>query len=99
MARYLPQSLTELRKISGFGDAKVEKYGQEFLDLIINYSKEKGLGSLIHEKSPKRERKATGNEKKIKVDTKAESFKLYRDGLSVDEIAKERNLTKLSKDI
>ena len=93
MARYLPQSLTELRKISGFGDAKVEKYGQEFLDLIINYSKEKGLGSLIHEKLPKRERKATGNEKKIKVDTKAESFKLYRDGLSVDEIAKQRNLT------
>lgn len=93
MARYLPQSVTELRKISGFGDAKVEKYGREFLDLIINYCKEKGLGSLIHEKSPKRERKATGNEKKIKVDTKAESFKLYRDGLSVDEIAKERNLT------
>ena len=93
MARYLPQSLAELRKISGFGDAKVEKYGQEFLELIINYSNEKGLGSLIHEKSPKRERKATGIDKKSKVDTKAESFKLYRDGLSVDEIAKERNLT------
>jgi len=93
MARYLPQSLTELRKISGFGDAKVEKYGQEFLDLIINYSKEKGLGSLIHEKSPKRERNAAAREKKPKVDTKAESFKLYRNGLSVADIAKERNLT------
>ena len=93
MARYLPQSLTELRKISGFGDAKVEKYGQDFLDLIINYSNEKGLGSLIHEKSPKRERKATGSDKKSKIDTKAESFKLFRDGLSVDQIAKERNLT------
>jgi Helix-turn-helix domain/HRDC domain len=93
MARYLPQSLTELRKISGFGDAKVEKYGQEFLDLIIGYCNEKGLGSLIHEKSPKRERKATGNDKKSKVDTKSESFKLFRDGLSVDEIARERNLT------
>ena len=31
--------------------------------------------------------------RRVKVDTKAESFKLYRDGLSVDEIAKERNLT------
>ena len=93
MARYLPQSLTELRKISGFGDAKVEKYGRDFLDLIINYSKEKGLASLIHEKLPKRERRERGSEKKIKVDTKSESFKLYRDGLSVADIAMERNLT------
>ena len=93
MARYLPQSLIELRKISGFGDAKVEKYGQDFLDLIINYSKEKSLTSLIHEKSPKRERRESTGEKKIKVDTKAESFKLYREGLSVADIAKERNLT------
>jgi len=37
MARYLPQTLTELRKISGFGDAKIEQYGQQFwrLSLII----------------------------------------------------------------
>ncbi|MEP7374525.1 MAG: helix-turn-helix domain-containing protein [Chitinophagaceae bacterium] len=93
MSRYLPQSLSELRKISGFGDVKLEKYGQDFLDLIINYSQEKGLSSLIHEKLPKRERKESSGEKKIKVDTKAESFKLYRDGLSVADIAKERNLT------
>lgn len=94
MARYLPQSLTELRKISGFGDAKVEKYGQEFLDLILSYTNEKGLGSMIHEKSPKRERKATGSDKKkAKNDTRSESFKLFREGLPVDEIAKQRKLT------
>jgi hypothetical protein len=93
MARYLPQSLTELRKISGFGDAKVEKYGQVFLDVIVNYSREKGLGSLIHEKIPKRERKESSGEKKPKVDTKAETFRLYKEGLPVADIAKERNLT------
>ncbi|MBK8142258.1 MAG: HRDC domain-containing protein [Chitinophagaceae bacterium] len=27
MAMYLPQTLTELRKISGFGDTKIEQYG------------------------------------------------------------------------
>ena len=57
MARYLPVNLTELRKISGFGDAKTEKYGQKFLDIIIEYCNEKNLSSLIHEKIPKRERK------------------------------------------
>lgn len=57
MARYLPQTLTELRKISGFGDAKIEQYGQQFLNIILEYCKANNLLSLIHEKAPKRERK------------------------------------------
>jgi superfamily II DNA helicase RecQ len=93
MSRYLPQTLVEIRKISGFGDAKTKKYGQQFLDIILEYCREKNLLSLIHEKNPKRERKTDGAEKKKKVDTKAESFRLYREGKRVDEIAKERSLT------
>ena len=41
---------------------------------------------------PKRERK-NPDEKKKKVDTKTESFRLYKEGKHVDEIAKERGLT------
>jgi hypothetical protein len=93
MARYLPQSLAELRKISGFGNAKIGKYGQQFLDIILAYCKERNLVSLIHEKIPKRERKESSAEKKPKIDSKAESFRLYREGRSVDEIAKERAFT------
>jgi hypothetical protein len=93
MCRYLPQSLTELRKISGFGDAKTEKYGQQFLNIILEYCKERNLSSLIHEKTPKRERNKTG-EKKNKVDTKAESFRMYKEGKQIEEIAKERGLTR-----
>jgi len=93
MARYLPQSLEELRKISGFGDAKIEKYGKQFLDIILAYCEENKLASHIHEKIPKRERKTSSGEKKVKVDTKAESFRLYREGKRVEEIAKERSLT------
>jgi ATP-dependent DNA helicase RecQ len=93
MCRYLPQSLSELRKITGFGDAKTEKYGQQFLDVILNYCKENNLSSLIHEKTPKRERKKAG-EKKNKIDTKAESFKLYKDGKQIEEIAKERGFAR-----
>ncbi len=92
MCRYLPQSLIELRKISGFGDAKTEKYGPQFLDIILEYCKEKNLSSLIHEKTPKRERK-NADEKNKKIDTKAESFKLYKEGKQIEEIAKERGLT------
>ena len=80
-------------EISGFGDAKTEKYGQQFLDIIVEYCNEKSLSSLIHEKIPKRERKTAETEKKNKIDTKAESFRLYKEGKRVEEIAKERNLT------
>lgn len=56
MANYLPQNLTDLKKIRGFGKKKIEAYGQEFLDVIVDYCKEYGLESLMHEK-PQRKRK------------------------------------------
>jgi hypothetical protein len=93
MCRYLPQNITELRMVSGFGDAKTEKYGQQFLDVILDYCKGRNLSSLINEKAPKRERKKTG-EKKNKIDTKAESFRLYKEGKQIEEIAKERGFTR-----
>jgi len=101
MALYLPQTLEELRKITGFGDAKVKQYGQQFLDVIVAYSIENDLSSLIHEKNPKRERKERGiggttgksNNGKVKGETHAESFKLYKEGKSIAEIAAQRNLT------
>jgi len=102
MALYLPQTLTELRKISGFGDAKVKQYGQQFLDVIVAFCKENDLSSLIHEKTPKRERKEkekddierplkTGTGKK-KGDTQSESFRLFKEGKTIGEIAKDRSL-------
>ena len=93
MSSYLPQTLAELRKISGFGDTKIEKYGQGFLDIILAYCKERGLGSLMNEKLPKRERKESSGVKKIKGETKVESFRLFKEGLSVADIASSRNLT------
>ncbi len=55
MARYLPQSPDELKKISGMGEAKIRQYGQPFLDIILNYCLEHELSSHIHEKIQKRE--------------------------------------------
>jgi PIF1-like helicase/Helix-turn-helix domain/HRDC domain/Helicase len=90
MAEYLPQTPEELRKISGFGDVKTETYGNQFLDIIRQYSKEHDLTSRITERSPKRERKES---KPGKIDTKAESYKLYKEDISIEDIAKQRNLT------
>lgn len=102
MALYLPQTLAELRKISGFGDARVKQYGQQFLDVIIAYCKENNLASLIHEKlaKKKKQKKDSGpinstevsSSKKAKGETYTTTFRLYREGKSIIEIAKERNL-------
>lgn len=92
MARYLPQTLTELRKISGFGDTKIEQYGQRFLDIITQYCGERNLASQIQEKAPKKERKIKSEAQKKKGDTHAESFRMYKEGRTIAEIATERKL-------
>lgn len=90
MVTYLPQTLSDLKKIIGFGDAKVEKYGLQFLDIIIRYCNEHDLESSIHLKpttTTKKEKPA-----KTKEDTKLESFKLFKAGKTIEEIAVIRNL-------
>ena len=57
LATYLPQTLEDVRKISGFGDIKLAKYGKFFLEVILDYCIKHKLASRISEKAPKRERK------------------------------------------
>ena len=94
IATYLPNGLTELRQISGFGDVKLERYGQAFSDAVLNYCKQHGLSSLINKKSPKRERKTKSG--KPSNYTQVESLRLYRSGLSIAEIAHERTLSPMT---
>lgn len=89
MATYLPQTSEELVQISGFGKAKVEIYGPQFLELIQAYAEERNLSSTIAEKISKQKKE----KKEKKSDTKAETFRLYQEGKTAEEIAKERNLT------
>ena len=58
MSEYLPQTKKELLEISGFGPAKVEKYGQAFLDIINEYCDKFGLTSRMQQKAQKRKRKS-----------------------------------------
>ncbi len=54
LATYLPQTMEDVRKISGFGDIKLAKYGKIFLEEVIEYCKKYQLVSKINEKIPKR---------------------------------------------
>jgi len=48
--------MAEVRRISGFGDIKLARYGQIFLEEVVDYCAEYKLASKINEKVPKRER-------------------------------------------
>ena len=93
MAEYLPQNLDELVKISGFGTAKAKQYGHQFLEIIVEYSSEHNLGSFIHNKKPKQEKKEkdSGQKSEPKEDSKTISYNLFKEGKTISEIAQLRN--------
>ena len=91
MATYLPQTLDEIVKINGFGQAKAKQYGYSFLKLINEYCAEHNLSSSVNSKQPKKERKEK-TAKEEKEDTKAISYKLHKEGNSITDIARLRNL-------
>ena len=93
LATYLPQDFSELAKISGFGEIKLQRYGKVFLDEVVDYCRKSDLPSRVMNKFPKRLRKPRSPRASERTDTKLESFELFRSGKSVTEIAAIRNLT------
>ncbi len=91
LATYLPLTFADLAKISGFGDIKLARYGNAFLDTIIDYCVENNIATKINSKAPKRQRKSATEEKTS--DTKKASLQLFQLGRSINEIAAERNLS------
>jgi hypothetical protein len=94
MVAYLPQTADELEQISGFGKSRIESYGQQFLEIIQQYCKDHNLSSRISEIAPKKKRKEPSAAKVVKPDTRAESFRLFKEGMTTVEIAQIRTLTR-----
>ena len=98
LSTYLPLSMEDLGKISGFGAFKIEKYGQRFLSLVQDYCATQKLETKISLKQPKRERKQTitTDQKPLperNSDTKALTFQMYKQGKTIEEIVAERKLS------
>ena len=81
MSEAMPRTEEALLKISGMGKIRVNKYGAQILETIEVYCKENGINKLNEQK------------KEDKKSTKQITFELFKSGLSVKEIAKERSLT------
>lgn len=95
LAGRLPHTLAEIRRISGFGEVKTVKYGQDFIAEIAAYCRERGLVSRMTQFPQKRERFARSRQpapppKREKFDTRRASLELWREGNAVADIAELR---------
>lgn len=79
MCDILPRTEQELLKITGMGKIRVSKYGEEILEVINEYCTKNGINKFNEQK------------KEDKKSTKQISFELFKSGMSIKEIAKERS--------
>ena len=88
MAHYLPQSSESLSRISGVGDAKLEQFGDRFLSVIREHAL---VHSLEERAIPAQSRKRTDRARRPGP-TYYQTMQLLQQGMSIEEIARERGL-------
>ena len=89
LCEMLPLTHKQLLIVNGMGKVRVEKYGDEILDIIKAYCDT----NAIEPKTIVSKKERSKKEKPKKEDTKKVSLQLFKNGLSIFEIAKERNYT------
>ena len=91
MCIYYPSTLDEMITISGVGDTKLESYGADFTKEIKAHL-DKNPDISIPEREPVAP-SANKPKQKTKGGTIEKTYELSREGLSIKEMAKSRNLT------
>ncbi|MEZ4793209.1 MAG: helix-turn-helix domain-containing protein, partial [Gelidibacter sp.] len=87
MCHVLPSTMKQLAAITDIGKTRLKKYGQAILEIIIAYCDKNSLEANLE--IPKSDTRATPE----KSNTKLISLQLFKNGKSIPEIAKERDLT------
>ena len=95
MSAKMPYTKERLKNIKGFGERKLELYGEEVISVITSYMEEK---SIPFEEVSRGAVMEKGREKKDaqKVKSHIISYDMYSNGKTIKEIAKERELTTLT---
>jgi tRNA uridine 5-carbamoylmethylation protein Kti12 len=88
LVQLLPLNLSALKKITGIGNIKAQRYGADIIALIQEYCTENNIDTgQLPEMA-----KIAVNSGKAKTDSKKVSFELFQAGKTIQEIALERNL-------
>ncbi|MDK2985117.1 MAG: ATP-dependent helicase RecQ [Clostridia bacterium] len=87
MSEYCPTDKEALLKLKGVGEAKLNRYGDAFIDLIKKYVEEKGINRV---KKPAM--KVSNKSKDDKIPSHVITYNMYHQGKSLQEIAEEREI-------
>jgi len=94
MCRHFPVTLMDMRRISGVGDAKLERYGEDFIREIKKHLRDNpGIRDREGLASDAMYSDVTGPETKKKGETVDETYALFKRGMSLEDIAKFRKLS------
>ncbi|MGD1075632.1 MAG: DNA helicase RecQ [Thermodesulfovibrionales bacterium] len=94
MCRRFPDTLSDMRGISGVGDAKLERYGEDFVREIKRYlSENPGISVIKGQDADFIHPNVDGPKMKKKGETIEETYALFQRGISPEDIAKHRNLS------
>jgi len=89
-ATYLPLTSGEMRKMSGVGELKLDKYGADFLNAISDYCQTNRLVSRTDLKNAVRQSRPKRNAKNL--DTYTISLNLFQAGNSIAQVAQQRGI-------
>lgn len=98
LTNYLPANEDHLLKISGFGQSKVDTFGNKFLKIIKTYMLENDLESNMDTLKDLNKTKKITKDKteklttEKKTGTKEQTYLLYKQGIPLLDIAKQRNM-------
>lgn len=90
MAYYFPQSRDSLARISGVGARKLDQLGDTFLTAIVDYASSHGLKEQY---IPAQKRNKSDRSKRLGT-TYGQTRQFLQQGMSIEEIARKRGLSK-----
>ncbi|MCU0096307.1 DNA helicase RecQ [Bacillus sp. OR9] len=91
MCAKMPQSDSELLTVKGIGEHKLVKYGSHFLQAVQHFIEENPNYAETVKTEVVTERKKPG---KASANSHLETYEMYKQGIDLNEIAKERNLSR-----
>ncbi|PGA33635.1 DNA helicase RecQ [Bacillus wiedmannii] len=91
MCAKMPQSDSELLTVKGIGEHKLVKYGSHFLQAVQHFIKDNPNYAETVKTELVTERKKSG---KASANSHLETYEMYKQGIDLDEIAKERGLSR-----
>ncbi|WP_439876360.1 DNA helicase RecQ [Bacillus mycoides] len=91
MCAKMPQSDSELLTVKGIGEHKLVKYGSHFLQAVQHFIEENPNYAETIKTEVVSERKKSG---KASANSHLETYEMYKQGTDLNEVAKERGLSR-----